>query len=412
MRKKSPASTFLRLSLLGGFLLASSQVYASGFQIWEQTAYGLGDYHAGAAAEADDASLEFYNAAQITQIHHPELSTGGVLIPVETRFKGSVDASTNVVGKSNTLSFVPNIHYVMPISDKWYMSLGVTTPFGLETNYKDSGNPIENAATVTKILTINVNPSVAYAVTPDFSLAVGFDAMYGSATYDNNVPGFGLFNNKLSGWGFGYNAGAFYKLTDDTKFGVSYRSEINVDASGDSTLPGGNPSYSIAKAKFPLPATTTVSVVQRLSPRAVLMASAFYTQWSKFSLLTLENTAAGTIPVHENYRNTWNLAIGTKIDISKSFQLELGTGWDQTPTEFGYRDVRLPGTDRIALSTGFHWQVLKWAGVDMGYTHLFTPTAHVNNAQSAAQSHAQVPVQIGTATMEANVFGAQLTMTL
>lgn len=415
MRKFLSNNNSFRLSLLGALLLSSSGVYASAFQVWEQTAYGTGDYHAGAAAEADDASLEFYNPAQITELKHAEISTGGVLIPLEIRFHGTVNGTSNVFGKSDTLNFIPNFHYVQPLSKRVYFAFGMTTPFGAQTDFEaDPNNPISIAATRTQILTINFNPNIAVKVTHNFSLAVGADVMYGQATFNNifvlnNLP----FKNKLDGVGEGYNAGAFYEVVPGTKLGVSYRSEIRINGHGKSR---NNNQASDVKATLPFPATTIFSIDQRVTNRVSVMASVFYTRWKQFKRLTLENTVLAqpdtTFNIYEDYRNTWNVAFGTHIKISKNLMWKGGFGYDETPTRNGYRDVRLPDSNKWALSTGLHWQATHKLGFDMGYTHLFPAHGKVDNSRMSNLSNNVIVLEQGTAKTNANVFGLQATLAL
>ena len=104
-------------------------------------------------------------------------------------------------------------------------------------------------------------------------------------------------------------------------------------------------------------------------------------------------------------------ALGAHIKVTKTLTWKVGGGWDQTPTREGYRDIRLPDTNRFALSTGFHWQPYKTVGVDVGYTHLSTPKAHVDNTKSSQSGGSIIPTQVGTARMDANVIGGQLTWT-
>lgn len=385
--------------------------FASGFQLWEQ-GIGTGDYHAGAAAEADDASLEFYNAAQITELKHTSVSLGGVVIPISTKFNGRVDGDLSS-GRSNALKFIPNFHFVTPLTNRLYFAFGVTTPFGLETDYgnNDATGATKFAATKTQMLTLNLNPSLAFKVASWFSVAVGFDALYGDATYANHVA-FIPFNNELHGWGYGYNLGTFFKFpifkSEPTKLGISYRSGVTVHAHGPSEY---NNTKTTAKANLNLPSTTIISLYQGITPRWSVMASAFYTKWNVFSDLTIDNTAipiiGPDITVHENYRNTWNFAFGTHIKLTKALTWKLGGGYDQTPTRTGYRDIRLPDVSRWAASTGFRWQATKSIAVETGFTHLFAPTAKVDN--SAATHGLPVPIERGTAKVSANVIGLQLT---
>jgi long-chain fatty acid transport protein len=413
MRRLSPKESLFRLSVVSACLIVSSSVYASAFQIWEQSAYGTGDYHAGAAAEADDASLEFYNPAQITELKHQQISMGGVLIPVNIKFNGTVDG-VNANGKSDNINVIPNFHYVAPINKRLFFAFGVTTPFGLQTNYGTENAIMAVAATKTQLLTVNSNPSLAYKITDWMSVGAGFDVLRGLAAYNNAPSPQTPFKNKLDGWGVGYNAGVFFKfrmfnLPYKTRIGVSYRSKITIDASGKSHFQGNTTDV---KAKFPLPATTLFSIYQQVNDRLALMGSVFYTQWDIFTLLELKDTAAsagGTnIPVYEAYNDTWNVALGAHVKITKKFTWKVGGGWDETPTRTGYRDVRLPDANRFALSTGFHWQAFKKLGVDVGYTHIFAPKAHVSNAQSATGSGDVIADQEGTATMDANIFGGQM----
>jgi long-chain fatty acid transport protein len=417
MRRFLPSAGVFRLATVTACLLASSNLYASAFQIWEQSAYGTGDYHAGAAAEADDASLEFYNPAQITELKHQQISAGGVLIPVNIKFNGTVDGVTTS-GKSDNVNVIPNFHYVAPLSKRVYFAFGMTTPFGLQTDYGSENAIMAIAATKTQLLTVNSNPSLAVKITPWMSVGAGVDLVYGLAAYDN-IPGPQIpFKNKLTGWGVGYNAGVFFKfrafnLPYKTHVGASYRSRVTVDAKGKSHYQGD---MTDVKAKFPLPATTTFSIYQRINNRLALMGSVFYTQWDIFSLLELKNTAevpgGANIPVYEAYNDTWNVALGAHVDVTKKFMWKVGGGWDQTPTRTGYRDVRLPDTNRFALSTGFHWQTFKNLGVDVGYTHIFAPKATISNDKSAKGSGDIIADQEGSAKMDANIFGGQVSWTI
>lgn len=414
MRK---AGALFKLSLVTLSLMTISQAFAGGFELWEETGVGTGDYHAGAAAEGDDGSLEYYNAAQVTDIKHQQISVGGVIIPMSVKFNGTISfLNVPSTGKSDITNFVPNFHYVLPLPHKLFFTFGVTAPFGLETNYNnsDAAGQMKYGATKTQLLTININPSLAYKLTNHISVAVGFDALYGKADYANKVDNTTNFTNDLNGWGFGYNLGAWFKFnlikSEQTKLGVSYRSGIRVDASGPSKYQGRT---TTATSKIDLPSTTIISIYQPITPRWAVMASAYYTNWDVFADLVMNNTAFSeggyNITVHENYRNTWNFAVGTHVKLTDSLTWKLGGGYDQTPTRNGYRDVRLPDVNRWALSTGLRWHASRALALELGYTHLFTPTAKVDNTSGAV---GPIPLTLGTAKLNANVFAGQLTWTL
>ena len=178
-------------------------------------------------------------------------------------------------------------------------------------------------------------------MTKKLSLAAGLDVVYGTATYDQNVgdPSLasGVFTNSLSGTSVGWNAGALYQFNQQTRAGLTYRSHIKLNASGTSTLSGdiagGSPQSSKVSAGLDLPGYATLSVFSSVRPKWDVMATAMWTNWNRFSTLSLRNTALqfslvpldSDIIVHENYSNTWNFAVGAHYHINQRIHVE--DGW-------------------------------------------------------------------------------------
>ncbi|MFV0371057.1 MAG: OmpP1/FadL family transporter, partial [Azonexus sp.] len=82
------------LRLLPGLigLAFAGSASASGFQLIEQNASGIGNAYAGSAAVAENASTIFYNPAGMTQLQAREVSMG--LSLVKPSFKYSNKGST------------------------------------------------------------------------------------------------------------------------------------------------------------------------------------------------------------------------------------------------------------------------------------------------------------------------------
>ncbi len=420
---------FFKTTLYLGFALSAftlaSPVFASAFQIWEQSEHGVGDYHAGAAAEGDNAGDEFYNPASIIRLKHTQISAGAAVIPVKSTFNGEITqlGQANQVSNltTNTTNVIPNIHLVIPFADRFAFSFGVEVPFGLETNYPSSfidnttGTVQPNqAATLTQLETINLNPSIAYALTNKLSIGVGFDALYGKATYNNELffDPTTAFNNTLNGWAMGYNLGALYQFTPSTRLGASYRSSMTIPASGTSSLTSAPSQNTSVSTNFSLPGTAIASLYHDFNQKWSVLGSAFWTSWNHFSNIDLYNTSllpAENLVVNENYKNTWNFALGLHYRVIENLALKLGGGYDQTPTQTGERDIRLPDVSRYALALGFEWSATKKLDIESGYVHLFTPNhQQINNSQADANSTGLIPVENGQSSMSANVFGAQL----
>ncbi len=62
--------------------------------------------------------------------------------------------------------------------------------------------------------------------------------------------------------------------------------------------------------------------------------------------------------------------MGFNYKYNEQWLLRAGTGYDQTPTKPPYRNTRLPDTDRVAFSGGFHTKLNQALSIDFGYTYL------------------------------------------
>src|SRR3989338_3871548 len=194
---------YIQSILASSIFIFSTQSHASAFQLWEESAASLGDYHAGGAAEANNASSIFYNPSGMARMKHQQISVGAAFVDLHLNYTGSatLNGSPGIPANNSpggTFDVVQNLHYVLPINNKWAFGFEETTPFGLATDYQDTTSSVGMLATLTQLQTINLNPSVSYAINDYLSLGAGFDAMYGSAIYDDTVPFFGPLTSSMT----------------------------------------------------------------------------------------------------------------------------------------------------------------------------------------------------------------------
>jgi long-chain fatty acid transport protein len=438
--QKRQSSRLIKLSLTGVLFGISQTVLASGFQLFEANGAGTGDFYADAAAGALDASTAYFNPAGLVRITHPQVVLSGVNIFSNIKFQGQ-DTWQNQYTRSGSAqgggySLVPGFDYAAPINDEFYFGLSEAIPFGLDTDY-GTNSFLRYSATNTSIQVVDLSPSIGFKVTDKFSLGVGidadrldaeFDAMAGlpvvSTVYDTQSK------NEASGWGYGWHAGALYQFTPCTRVGLSYRSKTSFSVNGTShfqgALAGGPTSVLVApvssqytndslSADVTLPASTMLGIYHQLNSAWALMGTVTYTEWGVFNSLSFQNVAAVnamlgpdtiTVNVPQGFRNTWRIAGGVSYQPTKDWILRAGLGYDQTPTEDNYRNVRLPDGNRTAASLGAHYQVTKNVGVDAGWTHLFIQDGEVNVANNLGS---QTTYTQGTAQSHADVVGLQLT---
>lgn len=395
--------------------LFSGYAAASGFQLIEQNASGLGNAHAGSAAVAENASTIFFNPAGMTQLQAREVSVG--INAIRTSFKFT-DQGSNVGafqgtgngGDGGGWGFVPNGYFSMALNKDLYVGVGFGAPFGLKTEYN---KPWQGAAqsVMFDVKTYNINPSIAYRVNDKVSIGGGLNWQRLEAEYQRQVgvntinpPGFPAnvvaaspLTLKLDGDSWGWNVGTLLTLSPSTKVGLSYRSEVKYDLKGDIKVSGplgalNGAASSNARADLTLPGSFILSVTQDISDKWQMLGDVSWTGWSsipKIDVIRTSDTIGGqksgatAQTLDTEFRDTWRVALGANYKYSEAMKLKFGIAYDQTPVKgASTRLVSLPDNDRLWLSFGTQWKPSKGTALDLGVAYLYVKDAKIDNNQS------------------------------
>src|SRR6266404_8203332 len=394
-------------SALGG---ASGLASAAGFALIEQNASGLGNAYAGGAAIAEDASTIFFNPAGLSRISGKQLAVSGEAIGLSVKFQnqgstaaGPVPVTGGNGGDAGGWAVVPNLYFATDIAPQWKFGVGINAPFGLKTDY-DAGWAGRYQALETKVETLNINPSVAYQVNDQVSVGGGVSAMYIKGNLSKAID-FGFFLGASqsqdgavkfdgSGWGYGYNLGALFQVTPDTRVGVAYRSKIKQDLTGGQASYSGVPaavaaspsgplfSTTGAKATITLPETASLSAFTQIDSKWAVMGDVTWTKWSRFNELRLQfdNGAPDSVTT-ENWKDTYRISAGVSYQYSDSWKLRGGIAYDKSPVEDQYRTAQIPDNDRKWVAIGASYKLSGAGVVDFGYAHLFISDASINHAE-------------------------------
>ena len=404
---------------------------SAGFQVQEQSVKGLGNAFAGGSAVAEDASTVISNPAGLSRIP-AQVEVGAYLIVPNTEFNDH--NSTNAIGGLPTgttsvdggeTAFVPNFFYSRSINEQLSFGLGISSLYGLATEY-DSNWIGRYHAVQSELITININPALAYKVNEQLSLGVGVSAQYADATLSNTldfgtlgflsgVPGATPSTPALDGfskvegddWGFGFNLGLLYQATPSTRFGLAYRSKIDHTLSGtqkltvpDFAIPVAGPSRTRGgTADISTPATLSLSAYHELSPQWAIMGDITWTEWSAFDELRVEfnddpynpNPSPSVQP--ENWQDVFRYSIGVNYRYSPEWLLRAGLAYDESPvpsTEF--RTPRVPDNDRLWLSFGASYTISQNLTLDFAYVHIFIDDTPIKDTELTTGGLAGVPV--------------------
>jgi long-chain fatty acid transport protein len=287
------------------------------------------------------------------------------------------------------------------------------------------------------ITTVNINPSVAYAVNQHLSFGAGVSAMYMDAELSQAID-FGTIFYPLGGtpqgddgkatveaddWGFGFNLGVLYQFNEATRIGANYRSRVKLKLNGDADY-----NYSskvagmIAGSPYPtffhnggvdsevtLPDTASVSIYHRVSKKLALMADVSWTGWSTVDELRISFDSQQPDSVTTlKWQDAWRIGAGATYSVNDRLDLRCGAMYDQSPvSRKAYRTPRLPDQDRLWTNVGGSYVLDERWSVDIAYAHLFALGSADIDTDPVGENATRGGLQ-GSFDNTANIFSAQV----
>ena len=99
--------------------------------------------------------------------------------------------------------------------------------------------------------------------------------------------------------------------------------------------------------------------------------------WSDFDAIRFAAPLAA-LPIAENYRDTWSFAVGADYAVTSKWTLRAGVQRDETPTQNGARDARVPDGNRWNFAAGTSFDVTKGFSVDAAVNYLAVANASID----------------------------------
>jgi long-chain fatty acid transport protein len=435
LRRKARGAGALVLSAacVAVLLATAPVVHAAGFGIIEQGAKASGMADA-FTAQADDPSLLFFNVGGLGLVNKSDFSIGFTYVQGTKATFSGIDPypGTGIKGEQNLLHQpLPQIYYVAPITSALKWGIGVNAPFGLTTDWK---NPDDFAgrflSTRAAIRAVDINPSLGLQVSPDIGIGIGAVIRSSDVDLRRDAEGINPFTESPVNvahvdlksdikTGYGWNVGILDRVNNSFSWGLSYRSKVKINYTGNAQLfqlSTGNPQLDAAVAaqlpfgaKLPVktaidfPDMASLGFAFGLSPNLLLETDFNWTGWKSFDKVDI-NFVNGDLPnssVPAHWKNAYNYRAGLRWTTSPTSQWRFGYVYDQTPQPEQAVNPLLPDANRNGITIG-------WG--NLGPHHLDLSLLYLNFAKRTRKTTFTDDVQfLGTYQTQALLFGATYT---
>lgn len=421
MNTQKKVSGFAIKALALAMTALSSQAFAQGYQIDEQSARRLGDAFSGGAAEARDASTAHYNPAGLVRLKQTELTGGVSVLTTKVDFTGSAitaDPSDNSgtglgvapvsggqTADTSSSDAVPNLYFATPLAEGTVLGIALNVPFASSTDY-GSSSVVRYQTTESELTGARLTLSLGQAINNDFSVGAGLIVQRIEGTLASAIdvsslcsidgancgnPGTGDNDGSLKFEGddiaFGYSLGLLYNLNEGTRVGFAWRSAIKHELEGSANVETPFPLNAFfsthsetAGLNLTTPESASLSAFHQMNEKLSLQGDVTWTRWSRFESINL-SVASGTElpPQPQNWKNNWRIAVGGEYQTTEQLALRAGFAWDQSPVPEENRNVSFPLDDFKAISIGLTYAFSPKLALDAGLQKTLDFDADVND---------------------------------
>ena len=340
--------------------IASSVVMAGGWKIPEQS---LNSMALGAAyvAHTSGADTNYHNPANMAfmEAERSYVEGGLTLAHLPSNVYTLIDPYSGESEVEDIL--IPFFHYVAPAIGDFRWGVSMVAPGGLTKRWKDQ--PQKSFAEESTLKIVELNPSMSYKVSDDFSVGAGLRLIYSEGVVKSSGP----VSRDMEGdtIEFGYNLAMTYKPTSDINLAVTYRSNIDLEEEGTAKLYSGpNLVYNgDASVEVPLPAALNLAISKTWNKQFTLEFNYERTFWSQYEALDFEYGGANLggltpffdTPQERNWEDSNTFRLGATIQTGKLTTM-MGFAIDETPAPVETIGFELPDSDAKIFSMGFRYQ--------------------------------------------------------
>jgi long-chain fatty acid transport protein len=372
--------TLRRAGLALSLLAFASCAQAGGLLLWSETNAGeLSTAGAGVAARAQDAATVLTNPAGMMLLEgDSELMASAGFIYVSASYEAN-DTLTTVAGTNgDTNELLPQggVFYARKINPDLSWGISFANYFGLALDWT-SGWKGRYTGQEVALIAPSLQPTMAYRVNDWLSVGGGLAANLGylrDKTMLNNPDVGGLPDGSLkysdTDIAFGANLGIMFELSERTRIGVQYLSEVEYEFKDKLKLNGLGPILDAAATVTGLrdenieidinqPQSIMISGFHQLNDKWAVMSTFNWQDWSEFAHVEIKATGPfdGDVVIRTAMQDTWGLAAGAQYQHSPKWQFNGGLSYDSKLNEGSDVELTLPLSSYWRLGTGATYAV-------------------------------------------------------
>lgn len=320
---------------------------------------------------AEDATAMAYNPANLVLVEDPSLVVAATFARMRTKYTSLYGGTTE--RSSSDIQVLPNLFFAHRMDDRSVLGLALTTPHGQSMEWPRQGAFRYTAPYYAEMRLVNINPTVAYALTDTLSLGIGADFFVSDLDlrqvypWNPAMPGTADGRARLEGdgTGFGGNIGLGWDVTAQQRVALTYRTSVSVDYEGSARISGMPPPVAAAlgrssdfSTEIPFPETFAAGYGVQLSGPVRLEVYLERLHWSSHDRQTLDlgryaPLLGDAATIRHDWRDTWTAGMGADWAISEAQILRAGYTFIESPVRERTFSPVLPDGDRHVLSLGW-----------------------------------------------------------
>jgi len=374
-----------------------ASVHAGGLWLYEEATPDMGVAGAGRQATAMDASTASGNPAGMTRLDRSQLAGGFLGFFPDVKFKvQETDVSGGGVGNAGNFAPSGTLYYVHSLSPDLKLGLGFGSYMGAGLDYGNNWSGRYYAERV-NLTTAAVNPSFGYRVNPWLSVGGGASIVYGEMSDRTAIDkpleeGDGRLKYDATDVGYGFNAGVLFEVSPQTRFGVTYASEVQLNFKDDlrfKNLPDTGLRGALLKASgildsdfkvnWNFPQQVALGAYQELTKDLALVATVNWQDWSRFGLVELSVPNNNTVGEKLKWKDTYHVGLGAYYRVAEPWLLMAGWAYDTSPISSSKdRSPVLPVDRQFRYAAGVQFDWTKNFSVGAAYTLIDAGDCKIN----------------------------------